>query len=262
MTPNEQGSIPGLLHNFESQWDRTITDLSQDVSAHFSVALPADFTPSNASFFLQQLTHDRLVKKASDCQFVILSSSPSTGKSAVGRFLRETGIPIVPRYTTRLRRPDEQDGIDYHFLDRETFEKMEREGKFAFTKPTYDEFRGIGRDDLLTALHSGKKFYVEGDALAYAQIAKQYPEFAGMKFLSVYLLPQAAKTLSNQLKNKAGIEFGQEELGLRLDAGIDYLRKCSDNIKHDVYDGFLVNIEPKNTASQIVNMISHPLQLK
>ena len=71
------------------------------------------------------------------------------GKSASGKDYTATrlvdeyiemGIPVnkVVSYTTRPQRDGEINGVDYHFIDRRTFIKMQYEKKFM----EYSEFRG------------------------------------------------------------------------------------------------------------------------
>ena len=71
------------------------------------------------------------------------------GKSAAGKDLTATrlveeykkiGIPVkkVISYTTRPPREGEVDGVDYHFVDLETFIEMQYDNKFI----EHTEFRG------------------------------------------------------------------------------------------------------------------------
>ncbi|MGL4997451.1 MAG: hypothetical protein ACRC5T_00450, partial [Cetobacterium sp.] len=55
------------------------------------------------------------------------------GKSGSGKnyISDKLGLPLLVSHTTREIRAGEQDGRDYHFVDRETFKKMEEYNLFA-----------------------------------------------------------------------------------------------------------------------------------
>lgn len=67
------------------------------------------------------------------------SGKDSTATRLVDEYI-EMGIPVnkVVSYTTRPQRKGEINGVDYHFIDRKTFIKMQYEKKFM----EYSEFRG------------------------------------------------------------------------------------------------------------------------
>ena len=61
---------------------------------------------------------------------LVLSSPSGAGKTTIARRLveseRETdpGIAMSISHTTRAKRKGEEDGIDYHFVDRDSFARM------------------------------------------------------------------------------------------------------------------------------------------
>lgn len=71
----------------------------------------------------------------------------STGKDTLFReLLKDDGLhlrTIVP-YTTRPRRVGETDGVEYHFVDEETFRNLKAEGKVIEDR-AYQTFHGLWR---------------------------------------------------------------------------------------------------------------------
>lgn len=53
-----------------------------------------------------------------------------SGKSTLGSLLMKWGYPPVVQYTTRPKRAEETDGIDYHFVSDKEFDSMEQNGDF------------------------------------------------------------------------------------------------------------------------------------
>lgn len=65
-------------------------------------------------------------------KILILLGKTCTGKTTVGNVLsKKYGYKKCVTYTTRPIRPSEVEGVDYHFVDEETFKKMLSDGKFA-----------------------------------------------------------------------------------------------------------------------------------
>ena len=72
-----------------------------------------------------------------DKKFVIVGKGGS-GKDYLVKTLEKAGFKANVSFTTRPKRDGEEDGKDYNFLDRETFELAIKEGDFQ----EYDEFNG------------------------------------------------------------------------------------------------------------------------
>jgi guanylate kinase len=255
MQIQEQKEQVEAFKQFESQWNRTIIRVARELSDYFKKPVPENITSDNAALFLENLTSEQLQKHAGNSQFVVLSASSGTGKTAVGDVLREAGMPKLLRYTTRPPRHGERDGIDYHFVRRDEFQWLEEKGLLVYTKSTYDEFRGIGREEFQRMLDSKKVFYTEGDALAFSKIKENYPEFSSIRYLAAYLLPQDARSLMNQFEHKVSGMIGQEEVRLRLEGGVEYLSQSSQKIQKGIYDGFIVNVQPSDTANKIRQLV-------
>lgn len=65
---------------------------------------------------------------------IILVGESSSGKSSIERSLKENyGYRSIISYTTRPPRNYEENGVDYHFIDKSEFEKLKSQGFFAET---------------------------------------------------------------------------------------------------------------------------------
>jgi guanylate kinase len=62
---------------------------------------------------------------------VVISGPSGVGKDATIQRMKERGYPchFVVTATTRARRPNEIDGIDYHFVNEEIFANMIHQGE-------------------------------------------------------------------------------------------------------------------------------------
>ena len=66
------------------------------------------------------------------CYFLV--GPTCAGKTEAGyRVKDDPNVVFIQKYTTRPRRSDEKKGVDFQFITKERFAKMERDGKFFYT---------------------------------------------------------------------------------------------------------------------------------
>lgn len=65
---------------------------------------------------------------------IILVGESGSGKSTVEKILIEQcGMKPIVSYTTRPKRANEEDGVDYHFVSDSKFNEMKKQGLFLET---------------------------------------------------------------------------------------------------------------------------------
>ena len=80
---------------------------------------------------------------------VVLSGPSGVGKTAVSdRLVKQDGIVRAITATTRAPREGERDAVDYHFLDRDRFEKQVQEGGFLEHAEVHGNLYGSPRDGI------------------------------------------------------------------------------------------------------------------
>jgi guanylate kinase len=79
--------------------------------------------------------------------FCLIGHSAS-GKSTIEKRLHLLGIKRIVSYTTRPPRKNEINGMDYHFVDEETFMKMKEEGRFSETAQYREWYYGLSLDGI------------------------------------------------------------------------------------------------------------------
>ncbi len=89
---------------------------------------------------------------------LVLAGTSGAGKGTLGRRLREQDPALLwsVSWTTRPPRFDEQEGVDYHFVTREEFERLREAGGFLEWFEVYGDLKGTPRrfvDDALAAGH-------------------------------------------------------------------------------------------------------------
>lgn len=131
----------------------------------------------------------------------VLSSPSGAGKTTLSRLLleREAGLSMSVSVTTRAKRPAEEDGRDYHFVDAPRFEAMVKNHELLEWATVFDNRYGTPRGPVEAALSGGKDVLFDIDW----QGTQQLREKAHKDVVSVFILPPSAADLEARLHSRA-----------------------------------------------------------
>ncbi|MEA3459696.1 MAG: guanylate kinase, partial [Chloroflexota bacterium] len=109
---------------------------------------------------------------------VVISGPSGAGKDTVVKRMKELGYPFyfVVTATTRPKRTDEVDGIDYHFVSEGEFARMLEDDELLEHAIVYGQQKGIPKEEVRQALESGKDAIMRIDVQGAATIRKLVPE--------------------------------------------------------------------------------------
>ena len=87
---------------------------------------------------------------------IVLSSPSGAGKTTITKKLSQKypNIKISISHTTRKPRPNEIDGVDYHFVTREEFKKLIQKNNFYEHAKIFDNYYGTSKNSV-NKLHQG-----------------------------------------------------------------------------------------------------------
>ena len=187
---------------------------------------------------------------------VIISGPSGVGKDtiidALKRREHRPEYHYVITCTTRAMRPGEQDGIDYHFLDREAFAEQRAAGEFLEANNVHGNWYGTPRSQVREALASGRDVILKIDVQG-AQVVKGKVPGA----LLIFLIPPSLEDLFQRLRSRATETADELELRQR-NAAIELARQ-------EDYDYVVTNEtgQVERTAERIDEIIaaehaSHP----
>lgn len=130
---------------------------------------------------------------------VVISGPSGVGKDSVLRRLKDLNFPFrfVPTMNTRARRPEEVDGVDYHFVSTGTFVTMLEQGELLEHAVVYGDYKGIPRQPIREALVAGQDVIVRVDVQGAATIKRLVPE-AVFIFLTAPTEEELVRRLSNR----------------------------------------------------------------
>ncbi|PKB57055.1 MAG: guanylate kinase [SAR202 cluster bacterium Casp-Chloro-G3] len=153
---------------------------------------------------------------------VVLSGPSGVGKDAALDGLKRLDRPwhFAITATTRPPRSGEQDGVDYIFLDTETFLKMKDRDQFLECAEVYGKWYGVPRSQVRQALKNGKDVILKIDVQGAATVRKLAPEA-----LSLFMLPASYAELRSRLNGR--MSESAPDLELRLQTAQEELAQVS-----------------------------------
>lgn len=133
---------------------------------------------------------------------IIFFTAPSgSGKTTIVKHLLKNNpnLAFSISATTRDKRPHEQDGIDYHFLDKSTFRSKIAEGEFVEYEEVYDGlFYGTLKSEIERIWTTGKHVLIDIEVKGALNIKSCYQDCA----LGVFIQLKDMVTLENRLRSR------------------------------------------------------------
>ncbi len=160
----------------------------------------------------------------------VISAPSGAGKtSLVAALLKELNqLEVSVSHTTRLMRPGEKDGVNYHFVEKQAFQALVDEGAFFEHAEVFGNFYGTSRLAVQERLEAGVDVILEIDWQGAQQVRKQMPEAIG-----VFILPPSLSALEERL-NARGQDSAEVIQGR--------MRQAISEMSHwQEYDYLLVN---------------------
>ncbi len=129
----------------------------------------------------------------------IISAPSGTGKTTLVKEVmqRLPGLRFSVSCTTRLPRPNEKEGEDYHFVSHSTFQKMLEENEFLEWAEVLGNRYGTPRADLKKLESEEMDLVLDIDTQGAKKVMKEM-----VQPVSIYFLPPSLKVLRERLINR------------------------------------------------------------
>ncbi len=168
-------------------------------------------------------------------QLLIVLSGPSgVGKDALLKKMEEQKYPFhyVVTVTSRPRREGERDGVDYHFISQQEFQRMIDNGELLEWANVYGNYYGVPRKEISQALSKGKDIIVKVDVQGAKTIKQILPQA-----VFIFLRSPSMEELERRLRQRRS--ESARELTLRL-------QKAEEEMKSlPLFDHVLTSYEGK-----------------
>jgi guanylate kinase len=143
---------------------------------------------------------------------VVITGPSGVGKGTLIRSLRERmpDLELSVSATTRLPRTGETQGVDYHFLAPEEFERRVREGAFVEHADYAGSRYGTLRSELDTRTAAGRPVVLEIELQGARQVRETLPSA-----VQVFIAPPSLEALRARLVGRGTDSPEQIEARLR-----------------------------------------------
>jgi guanylate kinase len=143
---------------------------------------------------------------------LILCAPTGTGKTTLARELlrRRADVAFSVSVTTRPRRPGERDGVDYHFVSEDGFDRMRRAGELLEWARVHRWHYGTPARNLREAAAAGKHLVLDIDVQGARQVKRAVPSA-----VSVFLLPPSFAAWLARLEARASEDEAERRRRLR-----------------------------------------------
>ena len=161
---------------------------------------------------------------------LVLSAPSGAGKSSLARALAgaEPSVRLSVSHTTRVARPGEVDGVDYHFVGTRAFEAMVKDGAFLEYARVFDRYYGTSREAVRSELSRGHDVVLDIDWQGARQVRESFAAT-----VSVFILPPSIDALRSRLVGRG--QDSAETIDRRM-------RAARSELEHyDEFDHIVVN---------------------
>ncbi len=174
----------------------------------------------------------------------IISAPSGTGKTTIlKRVISELeSIVFSVSHTTRTPRIGEKEGVDYFFVEKDTFETMQKKGLFLEWAEVHANLYGTSSHAVKELTEQGKDVILDIDVQGARQVMDKVRE----KVFFVFIAPPSLQELEKRLANR-GTE-SESVISTRLKNAHDEMK----SLEH--YDYVIVN-EQVDRAVEVLKSI-------
>jgi guanylate kinase len=178
----------------------------------------------------------------------ILSAPSGAGKTTIIRGLLErdlidpTTLSFSVSYTTRAARSGEVDGVDYHFVDVPTFQRMIAGERFLEWAEVYGNYYGTSLEGVMPQLASGLDVLMDIDVKGAAAVLDK-----ALGAVGIFIMPPSYETLRSRLQ------------GRNLDSPRDVERRLTVSLweirRYHLYEYVIINRDADRASEALAAII-------
>ena len=179
---------------------------------------------------------------------IIFSAPSGAGKTTIVKRLLETKIPLAFSISacSRLKRENEKNGEDYHFLSVLEFKKKIENNEFIEWEEVYENnFYGTLKEEIEKIWESGKHVVFDVDVIGGISLKKYF----GNNAISIFINPPSLVILFERLTKRA--TDNKSSLQKRMN-------KAAEEIKYkDQFDKIINNDKLDIAINETVNIVEN-----
>ena len=174
----------------------------------------------------------------------VITGPSGAGKSTIIQGIRKrvTNLGYSVSHTSRNPRRTEVNGVDYHFVSRETFTKMIDDGAFVEWAEVYHDLYGTSFASLEKPLKKGFDVLMDLDSQGAKNIREHFKDS-----ILIYILPPSLGVLEKRLRDRALDD--EEVIENRLEKARKELKTCL------WYDYIVINEDIDQSVKEVESII-------
>ena len=186
-----------------------------------------------------------MIKINKEGVLLVISSPSGTGKTTICKKLLEydKNIHLSVSVTTRKKRKNEVEGVDYYFRSKKDFLNSKSKNEFIENALVFENYYGTLKSEVLKYLDNGIDVLIDIDWQGTRQITK------AMKgnLIKIFLLPPSI----NELKKRLSIRNSDsmKEINFRMSNALKEIKHYNE------YHYVLVNNNLDNTFQHILKIL-------
>ncbi|MEX2352599.1 MAG: guanylate kinase, partial [Gammaproteobacteria bacterium] len=135
------------------------------------------------------------------------------------------------------RRPNETDGVDYHFVDKAEFLEMVNSNRFLEHAQVFDHYYGTSHAWVEDQLLSGKDIILEIDWQGAQQVRKQIKHA-----VNIFILPPSCQALQSRLTGRGENRETVDRRMIEAKNEISHYKEYDFLVVNDDFDTALVQL--------------------
>ena len=174
----------------------------------------------------------------------VVSAPSGAGKTTLVRALtkRDDNVVLSVSHTTRPRRPDEDDGVDYHFVDAAHFRRLSEGGAFLEHACVFGHLYGTAQDSVQRELDAKRDVVLEIDWQGARQVRERLPGS-----VSIFVIPPSRESLRARLRMRG--QDSEETIARRM-------RDAVSELSHyDEFDYLIINDSVEQAADDLTSIV-------
>ena len=182
---------------------------------------------------------------------LVLSSPSGAGKTTLSKKIQQSdnSFEISVSHTTRKPRPNEVDGLDYHFVTKKNFELLLKQNAFYEHAEIFGNYYGTSKSSInqITKKNNNVLFDIDW------QGSQQLSKFKQLNLVKVFILPPNKEELEKRLI--ARNQDDKDAIKRRM------LAYSKDVVHQKDYDYVLINDNVDDCFNKLKKIISKHLQI-
>lgn len=175
----------------------------------------------------------------------IISAPSGAGKTTLARGLNDAlpNTAFSISHTTRPRRRNETDGVDYYFVSEAEFRDMVDRGEFLEYARVFGNWYGTSKAAVRSLLEQGKTALLDIDWQGARHVRRKMP---GCR--SIFILPPSLQELERRLRSRG--QDADSVIQQRMEQARDEMQHANE------YDHVVVNDDFERALQELCAIVS------